>query len=132
MPNLSQFLCLTSIISCFTHLIFKSDLACCPCAFCFRSSLTHCVIARFICGTISRIVSLRDFSAEHLTRCVVARLFVRSDLTRCVVARLFVRSVSHIVSLRDFSCGASHALCRCEIFLAERFHVVCCCEAFLA
>ena len=104
MPNLSQFLCLTSTISYFTHLIFKSDLACCPCAFCFRSNLRRCVVARLFCGAVSRSVSLRDFS--------------------CV-------AVSRIVSLRGFSYGASHALCRCETFLAERSHALCRCEIYL-
>ena len=42
---------------------------------------------------------------------------MRSRLTLCVIARLFCVAVSDVVSLRDFSCEASHALCRCEIYL---------------
>ena len=48
-------------------------------------------------------MSLRGFSAEYLTCCVVARFF----------------------------CGASHALCRCEAFRAEQSHALCHYEIFL-
>ena len=122
----------------------QSHALCCCEAF-LRSSLTLCVIAKFICVAvlrflslrdfscvaISRVVLLRDFSAERfhalchceiylrsgLTHCIIAR-FLRSNLTRCVVADFFCEAISRIVSLRNFCLRSGlMRLCRCETFL---------------
>ena len=92
-----------------------------------------------------RCVVAKLFFAERSHALCHCEIYLRSDFTLYVVARLFCVAVSRVVSLRDFSCGASHTLCCCEIFcgavshivllrdlFAKRFHVVCCCEAFLA
>ena len=146
MPNLLQFLCLTSTISCFTHLIFKSDLACCPCAFCFRSNLRRCVVARLFCGAVSHIMSLRNFFCAAVS-CVVSlqnfsawrsyalyhcEAFLRSGLTHCVVARFFCVVLSRCLLLRDFSCVAVSGVVSLRNFFAERSYVLCRCEIFLA
>ena len=69
-----------------------------------RSGLTHCVIARFICEAVSRVVSLRGFSCVAVSRIVSLRGF------SCV-------AISRVVLLRDFSAEQFHVLCRCETFL---------------
>ena len=68
-----------------------------------RSDFTHCIVARLVCGAISRFMSLRDFSAEQSHEVVSLRDFLRSDLTRCVIARFFCGAISRFLSLRDFS-----------------------------
>ena len=103
------------------------------------------VVARLVCEAGSRVVLLRDFSAERFHALCHCEIYLRSGLTIYVVARLFLRSVSRIVSLRDFSCVANsrylslrdlfaerfHDLCCCEIFRAQRSHALCRCEIYL-
>ena len=90
----------------------------------------HCVVAKFFCVAVLRIISLQGFSAKRSHTLCHCEIFLRSDFTFSVVAR--------------FICGASHALCRCETFLrsisrsvslrdffAEQSHALCPCETFL-
>ena len=85
---------------------------------CVRSGFTRCVIARFICGAISHVMLLRDFSCGASHALCHCETFLRSDFTHCAVARFICVAVSRFVSLRDLFAERFQALCRCETFLA--------------
>ena len=116
-----------------------------------------CVIARFICGAISGIVSLRNFScgashalcryetflrsvsrfvslqiffAERLTLCVIARFFCVASHTLCHCETFVCGAVSRFMSLRDFSAECL-MLCVIARFICGASHALCRCEIYL-
>ena len=68
-------------------------------------------------------MSLRDFSAERLTLCVVARFFAERSHDLCRCEAFLAERLTHCVIARFFA-ERSQALCRCEIFLRSISRVV--------
>ena len=81
------------------------------------------VLAHFVFGAVSRIVSLQIF-LRSVSRSVLLRDFLRSGLTHCVIARFICVAISCFMSLRDLFAKRSHALCRYEVFLRSISRVV--------
>ena len=75
--SLKGFSCVASHTLCRCKFFLRSGLTLCVVAkFFSRSSLTHYVVARLVCEAGSRVVLLRDFSAERfhaLCRCETFR-----------------------------------------------------------